>query len=327
MVVYFASLGGAVLVLIVLAVVRSRYRKSSINRFAVMNNAAFDNSTNAPAEFAADSMYVDPGLLLVPNYALIYRMLLESTPLELNLCSFRRPDCIFDRLDALREVTVGHFHGHYLTHPMLCRTRSGSPQSAAAMDALEEFTVQAYRGCVVAVITQGMWAELDSNGRVGLILVGLSSYLNKCYLSMLREDDAYVVGVFNAAPEHSPVCILTTIVGMAQPIVERLIADLDAMDAGRVNVDSLRLELTRIITEILNAVQWKVKFGHRCSGMTAAQLRQEWAQNGRPEEQLITYQLGDGAGGAANAADASSRPQRYAALSIRCAALSSFRRF
>eukprot|EP00035_Acanthoeca_spectabilis_P018141 m.383186 g.383186 ORF g.383186 m.383186 type:complete len:1312 (+) comp16728_c0_seq11:151-4086(+) len=183
----------------------------------------------------------------------------------------------FDRLDADEKELY-----EQLEHP------GDDVTQEDALETIEEYCVQAYRGAVVGAVRASVWVQVPPAERSAIVVMALVGYINTCYMSMLKENDEYVEGVFAAVPQHSPVCVLTKVMNLGRPVLEHVMREIGDEPLEFADLDALRQELTRVITNILEHVGWKQLFAHRCTGLSADALRDEWRRNGCPDEQLVS---------------------------------------
>ena len=77
------------------------------------------------------------------------------------------------------------------------------------------------------------------------------------------------------------------VVEIGTALLSFIVEQLKDIDMDRADVVVLRAELSRVIGTIIQHIQFRKMFEHKCSGMSVAALQEEWIGNGRPKEKLI----------------------------------------
>lgn len=169
-----------------------------------------------------------------------------------------------------------------------------------------EFAAQAVTGILVAMkrqqsppVTPTTPTTDDFRQRSRRMLV---NYLNRCWMSLLADDDAYIADVFARVDHDAPLCWFTQVLNLCLALLPArdpatstppsplasAAADTQTLDSG--DDDSLdKYRLQHFGTAIEHATQnVRFKRGPRsCRSLTLEQERQAWRRRGCASEEIF----------------------------------------
>lgn len=164
---------------------------------------------------------------------------------------------------------------------------STSQDASEGKDALYAFVAQAATG-------QLMWLyhtnQHFSSEASHLVTFALCTYLNKCWMNLMRDDDAFVVQSLRDTGHSSPVCLIHKIRVVVDSIAQEMLREIRSfVCAARGDTNMLRFCLIKAAmytitssAEIKDALK-----GHECNGKSLEQERQEWIEAGRKEVEFF----------------------------------------
>merc|ERR1712107_411574 len=117
--------------------------------------------------------------------------------------------------------------------------------TAQSLEAFRAFTGQAVVGVGMACFRRtGSFAPLKTMGQALL-----ASYLNDCWMSLLKDDDEFVTRSFQGMCHRSPVCLVHKVMGVGSQLIMSVVANVvaDGPHTDAAYIDGLREFLSGVI--------------------------------------------------------------------------------
>ena len=126
-----------------------------------------------------------------------------------------------------------------------------------------------------------------------LLLDNVVYYINTCYMSLLRDGDEYVNNIFTKLKPISPICIFDIINEIIQQILPKenlkidIVPSLQLSDEEIINLERkiIKTMFRPKLNNLKEFIQFKLQ--HYCTNLTIEQMRNDWIQQGKPDETII----------------------------------------
>ncbi len=155
---------------------------------------------------------------------------------------------------------------------------------------LVSFATQACCGVIMAFYQVGLESALSGTIYHNQCRMALAHYLNECWMSLLRENDEFVVSNFDTIG-HSPVCVINILFAVgsqALPSSPFVIETSDGTPGFTNDIDARRNLVSAILKSSLEKQIPEDMLEHQCNGLTMEQARKEWRAGGSQDEQFFT---------------------------------------
>ncbi|KAL9647768.1 hypothetical protein ABK040_001368 [Willaertia magna] len=149
---------------------------------------------------------------------------------------------------------------------------------------LIDFLTQALCGTIIALKRCGI--EQTTTNYKGVVRAQFANYLNMCWISLLKQDDNYVIDTFTKINHKSPICLIHAMMFIGNQILPEepiLIGSSSKVP----NLDLTRNLISEICRNALQQMDLEELLGHECSGKSLEEEREEWLEKGAREDDVI----------------------------------------